>query len=264
MSVAVSTEQTIYQGTLQWAGGAVVPFDVRFLGAADLPDLEAFRDRIFAALPDIDAYYPEAPEFVGSHLAERGRTLGVLSQGRMVGCAVLGIPDAGMPNFVDDLQGQGHAIDPLSVAHMCSCMVDPELRGQGLQRLLVAMRVLLAIGLGRPNLMTRVAVINHVSLANMIACGFVVRRVIVMHGTRLRYVLHRDMASPPVAWAPDSAIAVPLADTQRQRELLSDGLTGVALTGPAHDRRILLAPSEGTKTQCRVVRSSSMLTPPVC
>lgn len=262
MSIAVSSEQSIFRGALQSPDGDSVPFDVRFLGPADLPALTAFRDRIFAALPDIDAYYPEVPEFVGWHLAERGRTLGVVSEGRILGCAVLGVPLAGMPNFADDLPDL--AIDPLSVAHISSCMVDPVLRGQGLQRLLVSMRILLALGLGRPNLLTRVAVINQVSLANMVLSGFVVRRIIVMHGTRLRYVLHRDMAAPPPLWEASSAVAVPLSDVQQQRALLEQGMAGVALSGPAHARHLLLAPFEGLGSQCSALPSSSMLTPPVC
>lgn len=262
VSIFVSTEQLLYKATVRLSDGCSASFDLRFLGRNDLPELNAFRDRIFAGLPDIDAYYPEDPEFAGWHLAERGRTLGVLCEGQLMGCAVIGIPLDGMPNFAADIPDLG--LDPLAVAHMCSCMVDPRLRGQGLQRLLVSMRVMLAVGLGRPHLLTRVAVINHVSLTNMLACDFVLRRVIVMHGTRLRYVLHRNLTAPPPRWVAAEAIAVPLADIERQRDVLAHGLAGVAVAGPADDRRILFVDVEGDAGQCRDAQLSSMLTPPVC
>ena len=239
-----------------------MPLDLRFLGCNDLPELNALRDQTFASLPDIDAYYPEDPEFVGWQLAERGRTLGLVCAGRLMGCAVIGLPLDGMPTFAADVPDLG--LDPLAVAHMCSCMVDPRLRGQGLQRLLVSMRVMLAVGLGRPHLLTRVAVINHVSLTNMLACDFVLRRVIVMHGTRLRYVLHRNLAAPPLRWEAAEAIAIPLTDVERQREALACGLVGVAVAGPGGDRHILFVDVEGDAEQCRAARLSSMLTPPVC
>lgn len=243
MSILVSPHQRIYSTAFHWQDGRGEAFELRFLGSDELPGLVTFRDMIFAGLSDIDAYYPEVPEFVGWHMDERGKTLGVWCQNRLVACAVLGIPLTGMPNFADDLPDLN--INPLSVAHMCSCMVDPQWRGHGLQRLLVSMRVMLAVGLGRPHLLTRVAVINHVSLANMFATDFVLRRIIVMHGTRLRYVLHRDLAAAPMAWDAAAAVAVPLADTDRQRAALANGLCGVGLAGPANDRHILFIPDQG-------------------
>lgn len=270
MSLNVSTRQLLHTGALILGDGGRARFDVRFLGADDLPALEPFREKIFAALPDIDAYYPETPEFVGWHLAERGRTIGVFCQGRLIACAVIGIPMAGMPSFAADLPDL--SLDPLTVAHMNSCMVDPQYRGNGLQRLLVSLRLMMAVGLGRQHLMTRVAVINHVSLANMLASGFLVRRIIVMHGTRLRYAMHRDLGAPPPVWDETRALAVPLADVERQRAVLQAGMLGVAVAGPADSRRILFieptaqnrAAGEGGQSQCRSPRLSSMLTPPVC
>lgn len=261
MNISVSTQQPIFEAAFRLRNGVSAPSEVRFLGVDDLPELIAFRERIFSGLPDIDAYFPEDPEFVGWHLAERGRTLGVLCRGRLMACAVIGIPLTGMPSFAADVPDLG--IDPLLAAHMCSCMVDRELRGQGVQRLLVSMRVLLAVGLGRPHLLTRVAVVNHVSLANMLGCGFLLRRIIVMHGTRLRYVLHRDLTAVPQRWDIADAVAVPVADVERQRLALADGLAGVAMTGPMDDCQILFIQLEREPGPCRGVRSSSILTPPV-
>ena len=74
------------------------------LDADDLPALEDFRAFIFGSLPNIDAYFPETPDFAGLHMAERGVTLGLETHGasggdRLIACAVLGLPQPGMPAF---------------------------------------------------------------------------------------------------------------------------------------------------------------------
>ncbi|WP_052293698.1 hypothetical protein [Azospirillum sp. B510] len=235
MPVAFSRFQVLQQGILHLCNGqpSGIPFNVRFLDADDLPALEAFRAVIFGSLPDIDAYFPETPDFAGLHMAERGVTLGLETHaapggGRLIGCAVLGLPQPGMPAFADDLPGGGPAVT--ATAHMSSCMVHTDFRGNGLQRLLVTMRTLYALGAGRPHLLSRVALSNPVSLSNMLASGFTARRILVMHGGRLRYLLHRDMRAPPPSFEPATERALRIADHPAQNVAFEAGLVGHAVT----------------------------------
>lgn len=257
MTMAVSFDRILHAGTIVDRQGARRSFGVRFLGPDDLAELVSFRDTIFAGLPDIDAYFPEVPEFAAWHLAERGRTLGVLSEGRLIGCAVIGVPRTGMPNFSDDIPELG--VPPLVVTHLCSCMIDPLVRGNGLQRLLVSLRLMVALGLGRPHVFTRVAVINRISLANMLACGLVLRRIIVMHGTRLRYVLHGDFSAPNVAWEPRQEVTAAASDIERQKDLLRQGLVGVAARGKGAAGELVFVPDQqGREAGCGAASSSSI------
>ncbi|MGA1857014.1 hypothetical protein VH569_13610 [Azospirillum sp. 11R-A] len=235
MPVVSSPLQSLHQGTLSLCNGqpSGIPYRVRFLDADDLPALEEFRAFIFGSLPDIDAYFPETPEFSGLHMAERGVTLGLETQGvpggdRLIGCAVLGLPQPGMPAFADDLPGGGP--DVTATAHMSSCMVHTDFRGNGLQRLLVTMRTLYALGAGRPHLLSRVALSNPVSLSNMLASGFTARRILVMHSGRLRYLLHRDMQAPPPAFEPGTDRALRVADHAAQNAAFEAGLVGRTVT----------------------------------
>ncbi|HYG86131.1 MAG TPA: GNAT family N-acetyltransferase [Azospirillum sp.] len=229
MTVPLSCEQTVHAGVLRVRRGeaAQIPYRLRFLGPDDLPALEEFRAYIFGQLPDIDAYFPETPEFAGLHLGERGVTLGLEAEGRLVGCAVLGLPCPGMPAFVEDLPPPRPELR--STAHLASCMVHPDFRGNGLQALLVSMRALYALGAGRPHLFARVALSNPVSLANLLDAGFVVQRVLVMHGGRLRYLLHRDMGGAPPVWAPGSERIFAVSDLDGQQRALDAGWVGTAV-----------------------------------
>ena len=229
MPVLLSPEQTVHAGTLRVRCGEPVriPYRLRFLGHDDLSALEEFRAFIFGQLPDIDAYFPETPEFAAQHLGERGVTLGLEAEGRLVACAVVGLPHPGMPAFVDDLPHPQPKL--LSTAHIASCMVHPDFRGNGLQPLLVSMRALYALGAGRPHLFSRVALSNPISLANLLNAGFVVRRVLIMHSGRLRYLLHRDMRAAPPAWAPGSERILAVSDIDGQRAILDAGWVGGAV-----------------------------------
>ncbi|MCW2242989.1 GNAT family N-acetyltransferase [Azospirillum canadense] len=234
MTVPLSPDQTVHAGVLRVRRGAAVsiPYRLRFLGTDDLPALEAFRSFIFDQLPDIDAYFPETPEFAGLHLGERGVILGLEAEGRLIGCAILGLPQPGMPAFVEDLPQPRPAVT--ATAHMASCMIHPDFRGNGLQRLLVAMRTLHALGAGRTQLFSRVALSNPLSLSNLLAGGFVVRRVLTMHSGRLRYLLHRDMGAPPPAWIPGSERVFAIPEVEEQRLVIEAGWIGAAvdLSGP--------------------------------
>ncbi len=226
MTVLSSPEQTVHTGILRVQRGqpACVPYRIRFLGPADLPALEEFRAYIFGQLPDIDAYFPETPEFAGLHLGERGVTLGLEAEGRLIGCAILGLPLPGMPAFVDDLPESRPAVS--ATAHMASCMIHPDFRGNGLQRLLVTLRTLHALGAGRPHLFSRVALSNPRSLSNLLAGGFLVRRVLVMHSGRLRYLLHRDLGAPPPAWVPGSERVFAVPEVEEQKAAIEGGWIG--------------------------------------
>lgn len=223
-----SPRQILHCGVLTRRHGAPaeIPYQLRVLGPDDRDALVAFRDSTFAGLPDPDAYVPEVAEFVDWHLGgDRGHTLGVFADNALAACAVLGVPQARMPNFAADLPEPRPALD--RVAHMASSMVDPAYRGNGLQRNLVAVRTLLALGLGRPDLLTRVAFTNPVSLANMLACGFAIRAVLVMHGDRLRYLMHRALAVGPWECVAGSEVVLPADDVDGQRAALADGLIGI-------------------------------------
>ncbi len=229
MSVFLSPEQTVHAGILRVQRGRPVriPYRLRFLGHDDLSALEEFRAFIFGQLPDIDAYFPETPEFAAQHLGERGVTLGLEAEGRLVACAVVGLPRPGMPAFVDDLPHPQPKL--LSTAHIASCMVHPDFRGNGLQPLLVSMRALFALGAGRPHLFSRVALSNPISLANLLNAGFAVRRVLVMHSGRLRYLVHRDMHTAPPTWVPGTERVLAVSDIDGQRAVLDAGWIGVAV-----------------------------------
>lgn len=199
-----------------------IPFHLRRLDLADRDQFVSFRERIFAALPDPDMYVPEVPDFVDWHLSgERGLVFGIFSADRLIACSILGIPRPGMPNFADDLP---FAVDPQSVVHIASSMVAPEFRGFGLQKRLIAQRILIAVGLNRPILLARAATSNLVSWRNMLGAGLHIAQLLIMHQTRYRFLMIRDLSQSPPRYQPVRTVL--LQDIPGHQQAVKDGLVG--------------------------------------
>ncbi|WP_052711427.1 hypothetical protein [Elstera litoralis] len=201
-----------------------LPFQFRRLGQEDRAAIIAFRERVFAELPDPDMYVPEVPEFVDWHLeGERGFTFGLFIDSHLAAVTVLGLPKPGMPNFATDLPVPPANLD--EVAHIASSMVDGRFRGFGLQRRLFNYRTLMAIGAGRPILTARVALTNPTSWRNMLGCGMLVGQLLVMHGDKLRFLFVRDLRQAPLKLAEAERLVL-LRDVEGHRAALAEGLMG--------------------------------------
>ncbi|MDR3518983.1 MAG: hypothetical protein P4M00_24550 [Azospirillaceae bacterium] len=243
--LAISPRQILADGTVRQHGAPASqqPFVVRLLGADDLPTLETFRTLIFEALPDIDAYFPETQDFAALHLGDRGVTFGAEVEGRLIACAVIGLPRAGLPSFAADLAEPRPA--PEVTAHMASCMVHPDYRGNHLQKYFVGLRTLYAVAAGRPHHLTRIALSNPVSLRNMLDCGYTVRRILVMHGTRYRYLLYRDLLSAPTPFDAAALRIIAIRDRDAQMRAIDDGLIGVQVVDTAAGVSLAFAAANG-------------------
>lgn len=222
----ISAAQWLDSGTLAAASEPerTLSFHFRRMGAGDRTEIIAFREAIFGALPDPDMYVPEVPEFVDWHLeGERGFTFGLFIDNALAALTILGLPQAGMPNFASDLPTPPANL--MDVAHIASSMVDPRYRGFGLQKRLFAYRTLMALGAKRPILTARVALTNPISWRNMFSCGMVIGQLLFMHGDKLRFLFIRDLRQPPYAFTAPAAL-VALRDIEAHRQALADGLVG--------------------------------------
>ena len=159
----------------------------------DLGQWSALRDEVLRELSDADFYVREDDEraFFAAHVQERGQTIGVYQGERLIAYSMIGFPgayDAGNLGKVIGLAEPRLA----QVAHISSCMVLPQWRGNGLQRTLLAVRLAIAQAQGRPCCLAMVSLRNHRSRHNLMRLGMHIGWTGEIDGLK-RHVLRIDL-----------------------------------------------------------------------
>ena len=215
-------------------------YDLRLLTLDDLDILVAMRNEVLAHLPNPDLHMrePNEIEYLRAHLTplttnlgtapehpmERGEIIGVFDKGQLVAYGMLGLP---LPDAEDNL-GKLLPIPPetyCQVAHIAGCMVREDMRGQGLQRLLLAARLVLAKIHGRTVCAARVSMHNHASRRNMQRQRMHIAWVGDIKGLK-RHILGIHLGQP---WSFDNtqALLASSEDFDRQQTLSQQGWWGV-------------------------------------
>jgi ribosomal protein S18 acetylase RimI-like enzyme len=191
------------------------------LSASDLDDVYALHLAATAAVGRPDLIKPESHDFFRGILEGGGRITGFFQDGRLVGYGVL---QTELPPSEDARPLIGLSAGD-SLAKLAGAGVLPEAWGAGIHDALIDIRVEQARRAGIGHLYATAAPGNARSWANLVDAGFSVRLLFEKYGGHLRYLLHRDLGRP--AAPAGEGVWCAAGDTQRQRELLDAGLTGL-------------------------------------
>jgi GNAT superfamily N-acetyltransferase len=234
----VAETSTMPRGCLRRAAdGAVVPFESRWLDDGDLDELHALHARVVEGVPHPHMFRADSRDFMARQLDRRGRTVGVLADGRLVAYAAISFPDDDPDNLGRDLEVTRDRLH--TVADYDGSAVDPAFRGNGLQRTMSEVRNAWALAQGRHHILGTVSPLNPVSLHTFLSLGFLIRGLKPKYGGALRYIIHRDLTQPAPP-APVAAVEVPMADVDRQLDLLAAGHVGVAVAFDRYAPRLRL------------------------
>lgn len=204
-----------------------LPFAGRRLRPEELPAVTALHALSRQGVaPGLVAH--DSDDFFRERLGPRGRILGLFAAGELVAYGVLGLPGPGQPSFADDLP---QPLPAEQVAEIDGVAVRPDLRGNGLQRLLVRWR--LAEAAGRSLALSTAAPGNRYSLANLLACGFEAVALRRKYEGAWRFLLARPLPASPDRPIPAEARPIPLERLEEQQALLQAGWRGCCLlAGP--------------------------------
>ena len=167
---------------------AVPTLDWRLLQPADLDTMEALH-RLSIAGMAAQLVKPESRDFLASLLHGRGRVIGAWAGTQLVAYGVL--QHDLLPEY--DPRPHLHLAPDHPVAKLAGAAVDPDWRGQGLQRALIAQRMALADS--HTVLFATASPDNIASCHNLQACGFTVRALEHRYGGLPRYLLAYDPAA---------------------------------------------------------------------
>ena len=218
--------------------GRQVDFAVRLIGDGEVEALAAAQRAAAVGISeaDWDLFHPHPADEIALFLGGEGAIFGLFIDGALVGYCMLGLPRGTLRNFADYLPAGSTAVPAEErhlVAHIDGVYVPPALRGHGLQRLLIRVRMDHALARGCRHFLANASPRNTVSGHNMTRSGMLVRAVADMHpgprGKKLRCLFHKDVARP-VQFDPNVApIIVPAMDRDRQQSLIAQGYLGIDL-----------------------------------
>ncbi len=203
---------------------------LRRLTEPDFDVVLGFRASVVASVgdPEILRLMPEEESYVRESLNDQNFAIGLFSNHRLVA-----YNSQFWPQTDEDLrqlyiydQTQGRAA-PGEITYAGGVMVEPNLRGTGLQKLLIEARQRAAYSVGRRHHFSTVSFANHFSWRNVITTG---GRVISIYefedpryGHTSRMFLHQSPNPRPLA---DETVWVDPLDIAAQRRLLDSGHVG--------------------------------------
>jgi len=169
-------------------------------------------------------------QFYEKHFAENNEVIGIMIGNRLIAQASILYPTIANPNTGIGLQLNVQLED---MAVLQGAIVDPEYRGNSLQRVLINARLAQASKRGRLDVFCQVSLGNTASLAGLLHEGMHIENISVsLHTGADVYVMHSHVSSTMTGFCTEFdelTLEVARSDIRRQKELFSDGYKATAM-----------------------------------
>ena len=191
-----------------------------------LPEVLALQERVISALDQPEFLEPLSEEEFLYIVRGNGMLAGAFVDDRLI--AFRAMLD---PGEDDEHLGIDAGIPPDRLSCVLyseiSC-VDPDFRGHGLQTIMGKWLMEHVDSDRYPYICTTVAPFNIASLKDKFALGLRIKALKVKYGTKLRYILFKDLQESGRRYGDDRQV-VAMKDTIRQQELLASGWIGIRI-----------------------------------
>ena len=159
----------------------------------DIPDIMSLIEISLPLLPDPDWFVSDTEEFFARHIEEEGFTLKAVSEedGRMAAFLTIRIPGLAEDNCGYSLSYPEN--DLLRVAHMDTCVVHPDYRGNRLESRLIAEAEKRLKESGHTILLGTVHPDNVASVKSFLKNGFHIEKTLKKYGGKLRHIMGKKI-----------------------------------------------------------------------
>ena len=208
------------------------PFEyfVEFLTVKHVPQLASLQHAILEVAPKPLPLYVRDEQFFGKCASECGCVVGAWHGNRLIGYALLYIPQHDEENYGTDL-GLPDA-ELRYVGHLAGSGVEPLYRGNKIQSLLVDGRASFAERAGYYHVCGEVLPSNIISIQNHLSCGYFLKgfKIDRIDPSVDNYILHRDTRVSLRRTGDISYGSV--TDIEWDRQMLADGRWGFEVEKP--------------------------------
>jgi GNAT superfamily N-acetyltransferase len=182
-----------------------------------------------------DTLQPFSAGFMEEHLERKGFVLGVISGKELLAFRNVYFPD------IDDTEwnlGIDLGFPPgilNKVANLQMVCVHPSYRGNSIAAAMNrhAVRLIKELGI-HCHLCATVSPYNFWNIRVLLNSGFIIKKLTLKYGGKLRYIVHHDLYSQ-VCLEPDCSQSVVLTDFVKQQEILNSGWFGTDLIVSVED-----------------------------
>lgn len=200
--------------------------EVRQLGMEQLPEILSLQERVYAALETKELLEPLTEEQIAYIFGGKGIMLGVYLDEKLIAFRAMMEPDENEEEHLGLDVGLAKEELP-TVLYSEITNVDPDQRGNSLQRILGKMLLNEIDQEKHRYICTTVAPFNIASLKDKFDLGMHIVSLKQKYGTKMRYILMKDLTARPVYRA--AAVFINMGNIERQQEMLEKGWVGVGL-----------------------------------
>ncbi len=225
------------------------PYSVHMLDERWIDEIHALHVRVIESLEPHEKPFvlPKTKEFFEDHLKNGGIIVGAISEGKLIGKAVM--RELGPEDDMISLPSP----PPVERTALFQCdTVDPEYQGNGIMQKLTHARLLLAHMRGQEHICAEVVAGNTASLKVFFKCGLTLKGTDTdpVDGSKL-YSLHETTQNAILtsafnkAAAKDDLQAVDLQDIKAINEKLAQGYHGIAVESVS--KKLIMTPQSPPK-----------------
>lgn len=177
--------------TVSESGIDACPYEMKFLDKDSLHELMSLQNLIGKTLPDPEIFRLHSNMDFKDIFQSEYSVIGVATADELVAYSIIRIPGLAEDNLGRDIELAKE--EHIKVAHLQATAVHPLFRGNGLQQKLARAHLDELKKMGYNHVCCTVSPRNPISLANIMACGFLIRGLIPKFEGWWRYIMYRDI-----------------------------------------------------------------------
>lgn len=220
-------QQVLVTGRIRnFANKQWYPYTMRILTTADLPRVLTLYDYVVANMENPDMLWRYPDETVASFLGTDGMVIGTFVEQELIALRVMYLHHPG--DQTNPLIGNITSECGIT-AHLALCVIDPQFRGNSLQKQMGGYFMKLTeTARTFQSMCSIVSPHNYPSISDKFSLNMVVVKLMPKFRGIWRYIFYRNM-DEPLRTIDKHLIFVASQDYQRQITLLADGYCGVQL-----------------------------------
>ena len=200
-------------------------FEIRYMDEDHLDEMMTLQEVIIQSLEDKEIFRTHSVDYFKGLFQVENAAIGAFTDEGLIACSIIQFPEKIEDNFGVDVNLPK---DDLSrVVHIAKVAVHRAFRGNSLQRKLQGIHLEVAREKGYHRACCMVSPKNRHSLHNIFSHGFTIKALKLKFGSRLRYILHKNLLLPDMS-LPDE-VQMLSSNIAGQICLLNQGFLGFRL-----------------------------------